>query len=329
MSTELQFAVEAVAAACRLTSAVQDARGDVVAAVKNDRSPVTVADYGAQAAVCRLLSERFPADRVIAEEHSAELLDSGGPQLRRALLAAVRESFDSEVSLRGISAWLEHGRGSNSARCWVLDPVDGTKGFLRGEQYAVALGLLEDGELRAGVLGCPRLAPRGGGSPGCVFAAARGEGAFEVPLEDTSARESISVSAPKPATDLVLVESVESGHADHGAQGRVRELLGAQADALRLDSQAKYAAVARGDADVYLRLPNPKTPDYREKIWDHAAGALIVAEAGGRVTDVHGRPLDFTRGERLLENRGAVATGAGCHDAVLEAVREALGAADA
>ncbi len=207
----------------------------------------------------------------------------------------------------------------------MLDPVDGTKGFLRGEQYAVALGLLEDGELRLGVLGCPRMTPRRGDGHGCLFAAARGEGAFESPLADTSGREPVRVSAAKPAAQLVLVESVESGHADHGAQSRVRELLGAKAGALRLDSQAKYGAVARGEADVYLRLPNPKTPDYREKIWDHAAGALIVAEAGGRVTDVAGRELDFTRGERLLENRGAVATGAGCHDAVIEAVRAALG----
>ena len=72
-------------------------------------------------------------------------------------------------------------------------------------------------------------------------------------------------------------------------------------------------------ADVYLRLPT--RADYREKIWDHAAGALIVTEAGGRVTDVDGRPLDFTRGSSLLDNRGVLATNGLLHDRVLKAIR--------
>ena len=51
--------------------------------------------------------------------------------------------------------------------------------------------------------------------------------------------------------------------------------------------------MARGDACLFLRFP---APDYREKIWDHAAGAVIVTEAGGRITDGSGAPLDFGRG---------------------------------
>ena len=67
-----------------------------------------------------------------------------------------------------------------------------------------------------------------------------------------------------------------------------------------------------------MRLPT--RADYREKIWDHAAGALIIEQAGGRVTDIDGNPLDFTQGRELKNNHGIVATNGPIHDAVLAAV---------
>jgi 3'(2'), 5'-bisphosphate nucleotidase len=91
-----------------------------------------------------------------------------------------------------------------------------------------------------------------------------------------------------------------------------------------MDSQCKYAAVARGEADIYLRLPTRK--DYQEKIWDHAAGWLVVTEAGGRVTDVGGKPLDFTKGRTLRDNRGVVATNGPLHDRVVRVVANVLNA---
>jgi 3'(2'), 5'-bisphosphate nucleotidase len=69
----------------------------------------------------------------------------------------------------------------------------------------------------------------------------------------------------------------------------------------------------------------PTRGDYREKIWDHAAGKLLVEAAGGRVTDVDGLPLDFGRGGTLDANRGIVATSGSIHDEVLAAIRRARG----
>jgi len=89
---------------------------------------------------------------------------------------------------------------------------------------------------------------------------------------------------------------------------------------LRVDSQAKYAMVARGDAEIYLRLPRG---DYVENIWDHAAGMMLVEEAGGAVTDLTGKPLDFSHGPELSENRGIVATNGAFHERVIEAIRDA------
>jgi 3'-phosphoadenosine 5'-phosphosulfate (PAPS) 3'-phosphatase len=87
-----------------------------------------------------------------------------------------------------------------------------------------------------------------------------------------------------------------------------------------MDSQGKYAVVARGEAEIYLRLPT--RGDYREKIWDHAAGALIVAEAGGIVTDIHGRALEFHHGRELAANRGVVVSNGRLHAKVIRAIEE-------
>jgi 3'(2'), 5'-bisphosphate nucleotidase len=99
----------------------------------------------------------------------------------------------------------------------------------------------------------------------------------------------------------------------------VAKRLGLALAPVRLDSQAKYAVVARGEADIYLRLPT--RADYREKIWDHAAGVLIVEEAGGVVSDITGRPLDFRQGRELVHNQGVIVTNGRLHERVIEAVR--------
>jgi 3'(2'), 5'-bisphosphate nucleotidase len=137
---------------------------------------------------------------------------------------------------------------------------------------------------------------------------------------DGGPSQPISVALLDDPSAARFVESVESGHADHNTHQSLAQALGITQPALRLDSQAKYGVVARGEAAIYLRLPSPKTPDYREKIWDHAAGSLIVQEAGGRVTDALGNELDFTQGRKLLNNRGVVATNGHMHTAVLNAI---------
>jgi 3'(2'), 5'-bisphosphate nucleotidase len=100
--------------------------------------------------------------------------------------------------------------------------------------------------------------------------------------------------------------------------------IGVSADPVRLDSQAKYAVLARGQADAYLRLPTSK--EYVEKIWDHAAGSLVASEAGAIVTDATGAPLDFGQGARLSANRGVIAAASGLHERLVDASK-ALGLA--
>jgi 3'(2'), 5'-bisphosphate nucleotidase len=70
-----------------------------------------------------------------------------------------------------------------------------------------------------------------------------------------------------------------------------------------------------------VRLISPRRPDYREKIWDQAAGSIVITEAGGRITDLDGQPLDFSQGRTLAANRGILATNGHLHDALLAGLR--------
>jgi 3'(2'), 5'-bisphosphate nucleotidase len=74
--------------------------------------------------------------------------------------------------------------------------------------------------------------------------------------------------------------------------------------------------------DVNLRLLSPARLDYREKVWDQAAGSIVVEEAGGRVSDLDGKPLDFSQGRTLAANRGVLATNELLHEAILDGLKQ-------
>ncbi len=323
---ELKVAIESVIKACRLCMKVQSSLVTEDTKMKKDKTFVTVADYGAQAVVCRELKNAFPDIPIVAEEDASELRNGEGKAMTAAILeyaSDVFPGFDEESLLTAIDSG--DYAGGPEGRFWTLDPIDGTKGFLRGEQYAVALGLIEYGEVLLGVVGCPDLPLDWRiqeGERGCVLSAVKGEGASARPLTHNTPKK-IQVSDINDTKDAPFCESVESGHSSHDDSMRIAEILGVKAQPIRIDSQCKYAVLARGDASIYLRLPTRK--DYVEKIWDHAAGSIIVEEAGGLVSDIFGKSLDFSLGRTLSGNKGIVGTNGLIHDKVIAAVSEVLG----
>ena len=323
---ELDVAIEAVKKASLLCSQVQ---ANLVAAAsmdKQDKSPVTVADFSAQALVTHILGSAFPDIPLVGEEDADALREPENQALAQQVVSHVTEAV-SAIEAGDVLDLIDSGThgGGASGRHWTLDPIDGTKGFLRMDQYAVALALIEDGEVVLGVLGCPNL-PRESAAPdgerGCLFAAAKGQGAFQRGLAGGAETE-IHVTDIREASQANFCESVEAGHSSQSDSARVAERLGITADPFRIDSQCKYGAVSRGDASIYLRLPTRK--DYQEKIWDHAAGSIVVREAGGQVSDVLGRELDFSQGRILAKNTGVIVTNGALHAPVVAAVREVLG----
>ncbi len=313
LSNELERRLAVARAAARQAGEVcaqvraEFSRSDV--AHKTGREPVTVADYVSQAWITSNLRAEFPDDGLIAEEGARELRDGEHAPLLPSIHSWLTK-MGALLNQSEVCDLLEY-RGGGGEITWVVDPIDGTKGFLRGDQYAVAIGFLNGGRPVAGVLGCP--AWPGGGE---VFFGLEGGGAWREAGDDS---DPVLVSE-RDSHELRILASVESGHGDPVVVERVRESLGI-AETVRVDSQAKYGYVASGGAEIYLR-PQSR-PGYQEKVWDHAAGVALVEAGGGRVTDLDGRGLDFSRGERLSGNRGVVATHGRCHDDVLAAVQAA------
>ncbi|PKK41655.1 hypothetical protein CI102_13898 [Trichoderma harzianum] len=348
---ELQIAQLAVQRASILTKRVfhEKAKGTVD---KNDKSPVTIGDFGAQALIIAALQHNFPDDAIVAEEESAKLKEDAN--LRATIWDLVKDTKLDDAAaeallggpIKDIDAMVElidkgNSQGGSQGRIWAIDPIDGTKGFLRGGQYAVCLALMVDGDVKVGALGCPNLPidndarlTAGIGENqtdeghGVLFSAVQGHGATSRPIAtvnlDVEAGTPISMRAIDDLTKANFCESVEAGHSSHGDQAAISQKLGITAQSVRMDSQAKYGSIARGAGDIYLRLPVSAT--YQEKIWDHAAGDLIVRESGGQVTDIHGKRLDFSIGRTLAGNKGVVAAPLAVHGKVLEAVQEVLSA---
>jgi len=310
---EINFAINAVH---RASALVQTIQSEMVssALTKDDRSPVTVADFAAQALVGQMLDDVFPKDAMIGEEDSSILqTPEEHPTLERITQFVSR--FVPGSVPESICTWIDRGSADYAPRYWTLDPIDGTKGFLRGDQYAVALALVVDGRVQVGVLGCPKLNING--QDGVLIAAARGQGSWMTSIDRDVNFKQLKVSSLENPVQARLLRSFESGHTNTGKIDIFAQSMGVEVDPIRMDSQAKYGVLAAGLGEIYLRMLTPNRPDYKEKIWDQAAGSIVIEEAGGRVTDLHGKQLNFTQGRTLAHNRGICATNGLLHDVTL------------
>lgn len=308
---EKEVAIAAAKKAAILCEKVRQAK-DSQTTAKPDASPVTIADFGSQAIICEALEKYFPNDPIIGEEDAGMLENE-----RLDLITHYVQEIVPEATGDTVKHWINRGNGDIASRYWTLDPIDGTKGFIRGDQYAIALALVENGEVKVGVLACPALPVKNEGETGVLFVAVKGEGTTMMSLRSDYS-QSIQVNSYTDSNSLRLIASVESAHSDRAQQNAILSGLNITQSTIHMDSQAKYGGVARGDADLYLRIPLPQDSSRRENIWDHAAGAIIVTEAGGKVTDLHGKPLDFSVGAKLEKNWGVVASNGAIHEQVLQ-----------
>ena len=202
---------------------------------KEDRSPVTIADFAAQSIVSMLLQE-YDARIPLVGEEDAHLLREN-EDLKQKVCAIVRHVMPDKTEGEILSA-IDRGthEGGATGTFWVLDPIDGTKGFLRKQQYAIALGLVENGEVTLGVLGCPNL-PQDLNSPeqnvGSLFFATKDGGSFRWLSPEKSVRISVSQEPFR------FCESVEKGHSSHSRSQQIADCVGITAPPVRMDSQCK------------------------------------------------------------------------------------------
>lgn len=321
-SPEIKFISEAIRKAARLIRQVQDELATATL-TKEDRSPVTVADFACQALVAEMLTRAFSADPLAAEEDASALRQPSGAATLEQVTRFVN-GINPGATPAQTCEWIDYGRAAPAKRFWTLDPLDGTQGFLRGNQYVVALALVVEGQVQIGALGCPKLsavlAPDMDDS-GSLVIAYRGQGAWIAPIDAADRLNRLQVSDCRQAPQARLLRSVESGHTDVSKIDQFTKAMGISARPLPMDSQAKYVMLAGGKGEIVVRMLTPTKPEYREKIWDQTAGSLIVEEAGGQISDLDGKRLDFNAGRTLANNRGILATNGHLHPAGLQALR--------
>ncbi|PKO04200.1 MAG: 3'(2'),5'-bisphosphate nucleotidase [Chloroflexi bacterium HGW-Chloroflexi-3] len=312
---ELQFAINLMAGCATITRNVQQKH--IIQQNKADRSPVTIADYAVQAYVAQAILQSYPDDVMVGEEtgnlllQDESLLDEVTDQVK----AILPDSKHDQVI-----AWIDHGQSQPVGRYWVLDPVDGTKGFLRRMQYATALALIEDGEVILGVLGCPNLPYAD--QVGVMAYAYHDQGAWWLPYNQQTQTTPMRVSEIKDLSQFRILRSFEDSHTDSSRIDSFARHAGVTVDPVRMDSQAKYFLLAGGQAELSMRLLAPERTDYREYIWDQAPGYRVVLEAGGTITDTDGKSLDFSTGRRLTNNRGIFSTNGWIHEEVLKVLQQ-------
>lgn len=283
---------------------------------KGASEPVTLADYGAQAILCRAIAHCYPEDAVIAEEDGTQFLRVTTPEQRRDLTARISRFTWSDVREEDVVSWLNFGKGrKGAARTWVIDPIDGTKGFIEGRHYAVCVGVLEDGQPTHGMMACPEY------RQGRGMMLYTHEGVLHQTDAEGERSWRVRVSQRQDPSTWLGVQSYEDSQQGRKDTEKVVEAAGWSVRVRDLDSMEKYALVANGDVDLFARLP--KDRPYRHMIWDHVAGVALVLAGGGVVTDWDGSPLDFSQGD-VLPNQGVLASSGIMHDALVEAARRVI-----
>jgi 3'(2'), 5'-bisphosphate nucleotidase len=295
--------IEAVRDAVKLCQEIQhnSVQGiNKFSASKNSSEPVTVGDYGAQTLIGRALMQHFPHDAVIAEESGSQFAQIVSAEQRADILQRLGAVIGEPVSIEQAVAWLDFGKERTAPRTWVIDPIDGTKGFIAQRHYAICVGLLENHIPTGGVMGCPYYNE----GEGAIFFVRDGK-MYRDSLVGGDVRE-VRVSQRQNPQEWVAVQSWEDANSGRRDAERVLTEAGliSQVSVKSIDSMEKYALVGAGDADMMIRLPN-KTRTSPHMVWDHVAGIAMVLAGGGVATDFNGEPLDFSQG-KTLPNQGMI-----------------------
>ncbi|KAK8524410.1 hypothetical protein V6N13_015432 [Hibiscus sabdariffa] len=354
---EMEVAVEVVERACSLCVDVQRSlfsdKGRILE--KNDQTPVTVADFGVQALVSLELGKLFPSIPLVAEEDSSYIR---AKNLVDPIVSAVcdqtsldENSISHADVLEAIDRGVNNAFGTKPATYWILDPIDGTRGFVKGSKalYVVGLSLVVEGKIMLGVMGCPNwlvdtsyrstndVQGYQNSSPGLgiIMAAHVGCGTWTKRLRcmlDSSTKISSDWtrclvdgcclvhkahfctpdSQPWESLPLSVFYKATINNDDIG-DNEIRLVPGC------CGSLCKYLMVASGRASVFI-LRHEKAA----KAWDHASGMICVHEAGGKVTDWEGSELDLAADQdkrrTIYLAAGVLVTNGNIHQEIVEMI---------
>jgi 3'(2'), 5'-bisphosphate nucleotidase len=253
---ELAFATALARRAGALVAALRT--GDLGVEMKPGDEPVTVADRRASELIVAAIGAEFPKDALISEELAPE------------------------------------GGAIDHARVWFIDPIDGTKDFIRGSDgFAVMIGLAVDAQPIVGAVYQPTIDRLFAASPAGAF------------VERAGVHEPLAVSTVDSASAARLVASASHRSADID---RVKQTLGIDDEQNIGSVGIKLCLIASAARDLYVN------PAAKTKAWDTCAPEAILRRAGGRLTDLFGKPVDY---RELRQRHGLVATNGHLHVEVI------------
>ncbi|KAF2720994.1 myo-inositol-1-monophosphatase [Polychaeton citri CBS 116435] len=345
---ELHIASTAIQHCALLTKSLQKATlssSDSIS--KSDFSPVTIGDFAVQALLTSALHAAFPGDAFLAEEsaddlrsneslckHVWELVEKAKPWF--ASSSPALKVPESETELLDLIDLGGKNDRSNDGRTWIFDPIDGTATFMRGQQYAINCALLVDGREELGLIGCPNLRPEttrvseddiDAAGLGCIVFAAKGHGTWVRPMQQ-GAELLPPQAVPRHGDEATINALGWSDCATYPStilhlHQQVAAKLGTSWPGTDLfSSLMKYAALGLGKTSICIRIF--KFRSWRSNVWDHAGGILIFTEAGGKVTDLDGNDIDFTKGRKMTENCGLVCAPGSVHSEILALIKEVI-----
>lgn len=297
------------------------------------------------------MNRLFPSIPLVAEEDSAFLRSNN---LVGSVVDVVKDkaTLGDEVTEDNILKAIDRGGkdayvfAPEPATYWILDPIDGTRGFVKGSEalYVVGLALVVEGKIVLGVMGCPNwhedcsdnsiigVQENQSSRSGIIMVSHVGCGTWTKRLSDILTNES-----PHTWTRC----SVDSCQMVQGARVTIPEsqtwkslplsgLFDAKTDSENIGegnilllsaccgSLCKYLMVASGRASVYIQ---GKKATSIIKVWDHAVGIICVHEAGGKVTDWEGSSLDFaadqTERRLIFPSGGVLVTNGSLHSKII------------
>lgn len=269
--------------------------------LKADQSPVTLADFASQIYIVSELKNHFSDDQIIAEEENVSFFGKKAEN-------SVTQCFD-ELNIERINKvkdYIEY-RGKSSERQWTVDPIDGTIGFQKGLFYSIGIGLMVNSIPKV----CAIAAPNYPGKSLAIFSAEQGHGTH-VSYNNNNFIPT-KISQINKLKDFRLCHSL---HYDKPWILKFARNIGITSF-IQVDSMVKFAMVADGTADLYIKPINLE----RSFTWDFLPGDLIVREAGGKVTDLDGTPLRYKEDKCIFTKPGIISSNSLLHKEILRQIK--------
>ena len=245
-----------------------------------------------------ILMRIYATDFAVAYKGQDDPVTDADKQANALLVAGLRTLFPDDGVVAEENA--DNSDALKKGRVWYVDPLDGTSDFtLKNGEFSVMIGLAVNGDARAGVVYRP--------AGDVLFAGIADREAW---VEERGVRRPLRVAARAELPSLRLVMSRSHRHPLTDA---IRERLGAGQEMVLGSVGLKAGLIAMQQADLYLDLSG------FTKAWDSCGPEAILRGAGGRLTDLAGKPLQYG-GEELRNRRGLAASNGACHDGVIAAI---------